>query len=163
MEGNDINSCNNSTSKKSRVDNSTSSISLYQGLLKAANDSTTTNITFSPDFDGRDIRLFEVTHEFIDSLAAASAAGSGSSGNCELVLIGGDETDVVLCTGQSTYAVKRVETSNSCFLVPPVYDDVTRATGPLDYCIESTSKYYYETVIVNPKLDSIVETLSSTR
>jgi hypothetical protein len=69
-------------------------------------------------------KLFEVPKSF-----------SIESGE-KLRLIGDDTNHAVLCTESKTYAIKKVETSNSVFLVAPSDDK--------KFTIESLHQTYYE-------------------
>jgi hypothetical protein len=69
-------------------------------------------------------KLFEVPKDF--TIAA----------NEKIRLIGDDTNHAVLCTDDKTYAIKKVETSNSVFLVAPSDDK--------RFTIESLHQDYYE-------------------
>jgi hypothetical protein len=70
----------------------------------------------APAYSGRTLRLIEVNDEILTSLLS----DHDSSRLSKLTLKGSkDKSDAVLCTRDKTFTLKKVETSNSVFLVPP--------------------------------------------
>jgi hypothetical protein len=68
--------------------------------------------------------------------------------NDQLRLIGSDTNHAVLCTDSKTYAIKKVETSNSVFLVSPSEDK--------RFKIESLHHDYYEVILLALLADTLV-------
>lgn len=82
-------------------------------------------IKFEKQFIDKKYRFFEVSQQLLADMASG----------CRLV---GDETvDVVLCTSSKTYSIKRVETSNSMYLVPP-------SSNPEAFSVAKSYHEYYE-------------------
>ena len=70
------------------------------------------SLVYSSSFNSRDMRLMEVPSDVLSHITEGH----------DLKLIGpGKGGDTVLCTGNKTYSIKKVETSNVSFLVPPHY------------------------------------------
>lgn len=89
-------------------------------------DNDTVEIRFGKTDNQKKYRLFEVSKQLL-----AEVVGAG----CRLV---GDNTvDVVLCTSSKTYSIKKVEISNSVYLVPPSLD-------PNIFCVQNPHREYYE-------------------
>ena len=63
--------------------------------------------------------------------------------------------DVVLCTGDKTFSIKKVETSNHLFLVPPS----TSTEG--EFVLESSIKDYYEVKPAEGRTDKLAEILKN--
>lgn len=72
-------------------------------LLTNLND--TIEIKFSQNVN-KNYKLFEVPKAFLQSMKHGS------------YIIGDETSDAVLCTSTNTYLIKKVETSNSIYLVP---------------------------------------------
>jgi hypothetical protein len=74
---------------------------------------TTATITFSDTFQPERYKIIEAPEDIL------RAVNSGSA----LTLKGTEGvSDAVLCTENKTYSLKKVETSNTVFLVPPSSD-----------------------------------------
>ena len=73
----------------------------------------------------------------------------------DLKLIGSTESnaDVVLCTRNKTYSVKKVETSNAVFLVPP------STSQKNEFELIGTVQEYYESKPIEARTDKIAEIL----
>jgi hypothetical protein len=81
-------------------------------------------------------RIFEVSQSFLNEM---------TTHGCRLV--GDERSDAVLCTSSKTYAIKKVETSNSIYLVPPssqmrIYSTTTIGTAPYREYYEVRSTYF---------------------
>lgn len=74
---------------------------------------TTATITFSETFQPERYKIIEAPEEILRVVNSGSA----------LTLKGTEGvSDAVLCTENKTYSLKKVETSNTVFLVPPSSD-----------------------------------------
>jgi sister chromatid cohesion protein DCC1 len=104
-------------------------------------------LVYSENFNGRDLRLMEAPKEVVSYVL----------GGHDLNLIGPKVAngDVVLCTADKTFSVKRVETSNSLFLIPP------STSGDGEFTLECAIKDYYEVKPIEAKTDKIAEILKS--
>ena len=84
---------------------------------------------YSSSFNSRDMRLMEVPSDVLSHITEGH----------DLKLIGpGKGGDTVLCTGNKTYSIKKVESSNVSFLVPPSLSTAG------EYSLEGSVKYFYE-------------------
>jgi hypothetical protein len=69
-----------------------------------------TTVVFDPDFGTRDFRLFEIPADLEEAVVKEGA---------ELRVLGSkDSLDAVICTGDRTYSIKKVETSNTVCMLP---------------------------------------------
>jgi sister chromatid cohesion protein DCC1 len=105
----------------------------------------TQTITFSTDFADRDVRLFEIPASVADDYEAGIS----------FKLIGPKDasTDVVFCSENKTFTVKKVETSNSIFIVQP--------SASTNYTVSAHCKHYYEIKPTAPRVDRIVSLLKA--
>ncbi len=103
-------------------------------------------LKFGETFNTKDLRLMEVPPEVI----AFVKENKG-----DLKLIGSTESnaDVVLCTGDKTYSVKKVETSNAVFLVPPSTSQMN------DFELIGNVQEYYESKPIEARTDKIADIL----
>ena len=83
-------------------------------------------IQFSESFGGKDIRLFEIPDGILNKIKEGH----------ELCIKGESTEGVVICTSDTTYSIKKVETSNYVFLVP--------ASDRVRFTIDSKCNDYYE-------------------
>ena len=67
-------------------------------------------LSYGDDFEGTDVELLELPPELLSSV---------QSGEETLCFKGGPDEEAVLCTKDRTYAVKRVETSNTVLILQP--------------------------------------------
>jgi sister chromatid cohesion protein DCC1 len=98
-------------------------------------------IRFASEAPQTRYRIFEVSQSFLSEMTTEG---------CRLV--GDERSDAVLCTSSKTYSIKKVETSNSIYLVPPssqsrVYSTTTIGTSPY--------REYYE-VLLASKTDDMI-------
>lgn len=128
-------------SKKLRIDNEPA---LSQLFTSNGNDQKST-LWFSRQFEDRDFRLIEVTDEILNDIIENKSA-------C-LKMIGDPKNPVVLCTGHNSFSVKKVETSNALFIVPP--------SASNDFSIQSNSSHYYELKNMPGKVDQLETLLGS--
>jgi sister chromatid cohesion protein DCC1 len=103
----------------------------------------TASLLFSADFPGRDIRLIEITPELLDQYEKGNS----------FKLVGPKDSsfDAVLCTDDKTYTIKKVETSNSLFLIPP--------SSTQEHSVIGCCRHYYELKSTAPRLQKVVELL----
>ena len=123
-----------------------------------------TTLSFSRSFGSHDVRLIELPADVLKGIeegqtlkiigpsgdgksSSSSSSGSGSSGSKS------GPTDAVLCTSSKTYTIKKVETSNSVFVIPPSDD------GGCDFKIHSLSQFYYELKSAPPRTERVSELL----
>ena len=110
-----------------------------------SNSKGKTALMYSATFGSRDLRLMEAPSDVVSYVAAGN----------DLRLIGPAESggDVVLCTGDKTYSIKKVDTSNHVFLVPAS----TSTDG--EYTLESSIKDYYEVKPAEGRIDKLTSIL----
>ena len=101
----------------------------------AAAEGAPCTLVFAPGFDTRDLRLFEVPQEVLEKVLEGQ----------ELSLIG--EGDSVLCTGDKTFSMKKVETSNQLFFL--------QASEGTEFALTSRTSDYYEVKPTAPRLEQI--------
>ena len=104
--------------------------------------------SYSNQDESRDLRLIETSLDMIKKIK------SGES----LRLIGskGDKgDDTVLCTNDQTYSIKKVETSNSVFLIPSSLNN--------EYNIIANCGTYYELKPINGRIEQLEELLKQTQ
>jgi len=89
---------------------------------------TAATITFSQTFQNERYKIVEAPE---DILRVVNSGGDLTLKGTEGV------SDAVLCTSSKTYTLKKVETSNSVFLVPP---------SASDFEIVSKSSQFYEAI-----------------
>ena len=103
-------------------------------------------MSFSSSFGTRDMRLFEVPAE----LEKAVCEGGG-----ELFLMGSENAlDAVVCTGDRTYSIKKVETSNTVCLLDP--------RGTVQHSVEATCPFFYELKAAAPSFAALERALLQT-
>ena len=90
-------------------------------------DQSVSTIKFGDKFDSKDMRLFEVS----DDILSIVLKGKG------LRILGENNDRAVLCTTETTFSIKKVETSNLMFLIPS--SDVKS-----EFTIDTNCKHYYE-------------------
>lgn len=78
------------------------------------------------DISKRDIRLIEISDEILKELESGGI----------LKIIGNKHADAVICSSKKTYSIKKVETSNSIFLIPPSENE--------SFTIQGKCSDYYE-------------------
>lgn len=93
-------------------------------LTEEANGSV--EIRFEAQSVGKKYRFFEVSQSLLSEINEAG---------CRIV--GDNSSDAVLCTSSKTYSIKKVETSNSIYLVPP-------SSQPHVYWLTPPHREYYE-------------------
>lgn len=98
-------------------------------------------VSFSPQFRQRDLRLIEVNEDIIKSINEGE----------KLTVIGEPKREAVFCTSNKTFAIKKVETSNSILLVPPSKDS--------NFFVSGICSDYYELKQVEGKLDKLHDIL----
>ncbi len=97
---------------------------------------------FDSSFDSRDLRLVEVPSDMIDIVKSGQ----------NLKIVGdANKGDTVLCSDDRTYSLRKVETSNHIFLVPPC--------NKHEFSLESQIKDYYEIKPILGKISKIKELL----
>lgn len=106
-------------------------------------------IKFRPSYSSqenkRDLRLIETSMDLIKKIK-----------DCEkLKLIGSKGEDTVLCTNEQTFSMKKVETSNSVFLIPGSCNN--------EYNIISNCGTFYELKPINGRVEQIEELLKQTQ
>lgn len=84
-------------------------------------------VYFSESYGSRKLLLFECPKELATEIENRST---------DLRLVGDEKGEAVLCSSKHTYAIKKVETSNDCFVLPS-----SEGTSSL---IESVHHCYYE-------------------
>jgi hypothetical protein len=97
-------------------------------LTEEQNDSV--EIRFESKSSEKKYRFFEVSQSLLLEM------GQG----CRIV--GDDSSEAVLCTSSATYSIKKVETSNSIYLVPP-------SSQPHIYWLTPPHREYYEVHIAS--------------
>jgi len=109
-------------------------------------------VWFSRTFTERDLRLIEVTQDIADSVQKGEVLKImgvvGSDGASKPSSTSGE---AVLCTKDKTFSIKKVETSNSVFMVPP------SSSG--SFTIESRCGEYYELKQIPGKMGQLAEIL----
>lgn len=105
------------------------------------------SLVYGDTFGGRNLRLMEAPADVVSYISAGN----------DINLIGPIEKggDVVLCTGDKTFSIKKVETSNHLFLVPPS----TSTEG--EFVLESSIKDYYEVKPAEGRTDKLAEILKN--
>jgi hypothetical protein len=101
------------------------------GLILPNSTKKDNEIVFSANYGNRDLRLFECPKEVIEDFKQ----------NGVMRIVGEQQGDAVLCSSSRTYAIKKVETSNSVYLVPPSQSE--------NFVIESKHFFFYEVLIYN--------------
>ena len=96
-----------------------------------SNQSESSKIYFTETYGKRDVRLFEVPDSILNSILKGE----------NLNIIGEDNDNAVLCTMESTFSIKKVETSNFVFLVPE--------SDTLEFSIDAHSNDFYEVSLHN--------------
>lgn len=99
------------------------------------------SLVYGDSFGSRDLRLMEAPADVVSYMTAGN----------DINLIGPIDKggDVVLCTGNKTFSIKKVETSNHLFLVPPS----TSTEG--EFTLESSIKDYYEVKPMEGRTDKL--------
>jgi Sister chromatid cohesion protein Dcc1 len=102
-------------------------------------------ISFSPEFRGRDFRLFELPEELVSQIESGEV----------VKIVGSTEpkSDAVICSKKKTYSLKKAETSNSVFVVP------SSSSG--EFTVTGTCQHYYELKPIAPRLEMVAEALRS--
>ena len=101
--------------------------------IDSLSNAETTTIVFSKDYASENYKLIEVPQDILDAINQKD----------QLYLKGAIENaDAVLCTNNKTFALKKAETSNSVFLLPP-----SNTNG--EFAIASKSSEYYEVAFNN--------------
>lgn len=90
------------------------------------------NLKFSDDFKSTDFRLIEVDDELMNKIKSGE----------RIQLVGDPKADAVLCTSSSTFSVKKVETSNSIYLV--------QQSNSINFEISAKCEDYYELTRITP-------------
>lgn len=121
--------------RKRDSENGASEIQLY------ATKGAPIQIQFATNFAGKDYRLMEVTEDILEEVLNEDAQGRS------LKLIGDRKGDAVLCSNNKTFSVKKVETSNSVFLVPPSDSNTFK--------IESRISFYYELKVIPGRVEEL--------
>jgi len=111
----------------------------------------TKEVYFSKTLDERDLRLIEVTPDIANRVQQGEVlkimGAIGEDGKSSAT------SEAVLCTRDKTFSIKKVETSNSVFLVPPLVDEAGGSPsvvggggggGNISFSIESRCGVYYE-------------------
>jgi hypothetical protein len=101
------------------------------GLILPNSTKKDNEIVFSANYGNRDLRLFECPKEVIEDFKQ----------NGVMRIVGEQQGDAVLCSSSRTYVIKKVETSNSVYLVPPSQSE--------NFVIESKHFFFYEVLIYN--------------
>lgn len=102
-------------------------------------------IYFSPQFPDRDFRLIEVTDEILNEIVY-------NKSEC-LKMIGTPKNPVVLCSEHETFSVKKVETSNTLYIVD--------ASASINFSIESINSSFYELKNMPGNVDQLESLLSN--
>lgn len=106
-------------------------------------------IKFRPSYSNqeqlRDLRLIETSMDMIKRVKAGET----------LKLIGSKGEDTILCTSEQTFSIKKVETSNSVFLIP--------ASNNNEYNIIANCGTYYELKPINGRIEQLEELLKKTQ
>jgi len=134
------------TGKRGRAGSGTSSeelagpsVQLYQN-----EEGRKRRITYPDSFDTRDLRLMEIPNDLLDTIMNGG----------ELKIVGdSSKTDAVLCSAGCTYSIRKVETSNQIYLVPP------SSTGV--FPLEAGINEYYEIKPISGRISSIKDLLQS--
>ena len=102
-------------------------------------------LLFSQNFESKQYKIIEASESVLKSVE-----------NNESVYLKGNEgsNDAVLVTSNKTFALKKVETSNTVFLVPP-------AKGT-SFQIESKASEYYELKAIEPSFEILRQVLIKT-
>mmetsp|Transcript_9621 Transcript_9621/g.16770 ORF Transcript_9621/g.16770 Transcript_9621/m.16770 type:complete len:434 (-) Transcript_9621:589-1890(-) len=129
MKANDDDGCN--ATKRQRIE--------AAQLFDSKHSFEHRDIVFSPQYPARSFRLMEVPNELVKAVEKGE----------ELSIVGDCAAEAVLCSGSKTYGMKRVETSNCVFFVPP------SASGEFSIC--SSASDYYELQLIVPKLDTLAK------
>lgn len=124
------------TSPKKRARSSSSSESKH--LYNPSGNGQKRRLFFPGTFGSRDLRLVEVPPDMIDIISSGQ--------NLKIV---GDPSkgDTVLCSEDRTFSLRKVETSNHIFLVPPSSDH--------EFQLECSINEYYEIKPVAGKIGRI--------
>lgn len=101
----------------------------------------TQNISFANDFSQQEYRVFEVPDELLQIILE-----KGEFSDLSLQIKGGNEQAAILCTDSKTYALTRVETSNTLFLAN-------------DNEISGAITCHFEAVAIIPNLRQQLQTL----
>lgn len=134
------------TGKRGRAGSGTSSeelagpsVQLYQN-----EEGRKRRITYPDSFDTRDLRLMEIPNDLLDTIMNGG----------ELKIVGdSSKTDAVLCSAGCTYSIRKVETSNQIYLVPP------SSTGV--FPLEAGINEYYEIKPISGRISRIKDLLRS--
>ena len=95
------------------------------------------SLAFGPGFSGAEVRLLEASPEILEALRRdRSVRFAGAPGEA-----------AVLCTDEATFAVTKVETSNTILLVDPEVEP-----GP-QLVARARSTFHYEATRTEPKVD----------
>jgi hypothetical protein len=124
-------------------------------------------LSFAKTFGSHDVRLIELPEDVLKSIeegetlkiigplgdgkSSSGSSSSGSSSSSSSSKAG--PTDAVLCTSSKTFTIKKVETSNSVFVIPPSED------GGTDFKIHSLSQFYYELKSAPARTERVAELL----
>mmetsp|Transcript_10093 Transcript_10093/g.10183 ORF Transcript_10093/g.10183 Transcript_10093/m.10183 type:complete len:378 (+) Transcript_10093:108-1241(+) len=105
-----------------------------------------TKLCFSNNFGGKDVRLFEVSDDILNLISCGE----------KICIIGEDDgkDGAVLCTSDSTFSIKKVESSNSTFLVS--------GSESSEFTIYSKCNDYYELTASFPRIHRINDLLKPT-
>jgi len=137
----------NNISKKQKTNHNNDNNNIKQLYDNNNNDIV---IKFSQSYsnknESRDLRLIETSMDMIKKIKL---------GNDTLRLIGSKGDDTVLCTNDQTYSIKKVETSNSVFLIPSSLNN--------EYNIIANCGTYYELKAINGRIEQLEELLKQTQ
>eukprot|EP00981_Chlorochromonas_danica_P010470 scaffold3243_cov173-Ochromonas_danica.AAC.3 len=129
--------------------------------------SSTVTISFSSAMDQQKYKLIEVSPALLNQIeqesipsttggggGAAAAGGGGGGGNVVFHLKGAEKEEAVLCTAKSTFSMKRVETSNTVYVVPH-----RAAASRGEAMITGRCHDYYELKVIPGKVDRLLHLL----
>ena len=111
------------------IESETFIVSKKAKILSNVYNLNESKILFSDDFQPEKFKVIEAPNEVIESLNRGDSLYiKGTEGS----------VDAVLCSGNKTYSLKKAETSNSCYLLPP--------SNSFKFEITSKSSEYYEVI-----------------
>jgi len=136
-----------SSSKKQKISHDNDNDNISKQLYDNINNEVI--IKFRPSYSNeenkRDLRLIETSMDLIKKIKDGE----------KLRLIGSKGEDTVLCTNEQTFSMKKVETSNSVFLIPASYNN--------EYNIITNCGTFYELKSINGRVEQIEELLKQTQ
>lgn len=104
-------------------------------------------LKFTDPFPNCNVKLFEISPELADLI---------ENGEESLKIVGSQtDAEAVFCTTSKTYSIKKVETSNSVFLIGP--------SDSNSFDIISKSNHYFELSKITGKIDKIEALLKPTQ